>query len=681
MKILSTIFITFLLFIILSTTAFATTYYVTEYDEIYNFTDNQAIVVKNGNYGVINNKNEILLSCVYDYIYLIDNNSYFVEKDNVIININKDEMILFTLPYDDIIHKVSDKILVISQNKYGIINTLGKELLPCKYDNIYIGESDNVLIYTNETWKLINLYSNDIIQDNIKLDTIINDFIICYDDYNKYGVMDFSGNIITPTYYDTIDTANAKSGYLIGITYNSQKIYSELISSKGVILSRPGYLGQCINGMMSWNNLNGSINYIDISGNEIINIKYSNRLLDAQPFYCDYAVIQLKNGMYTYINRSGDFVTDNIYDYAFHFINNHALVVNYKVNSLGYTYPHYMVIDKNFNIVFDLSSQNYTVVNDFFSDYMNGYIRFSTSNSEVGFLNFCDINKNTSFICQHCISFISNDSIGNMSSISNIVCNSKIPLPECTFTREGYTFTHWTDGTNIYYPGDTFVMPAHDVTMTAVWIKNSSDIDKPNTNYPFPPFFPIIDQIINKPTTDIEEPEEAYKSPYTDIIGHWAESMIDYIDELGLIDGITDTEFHPNAPMTREMFVIAMARLAGVEEDHINWAIDNGVLLGYGNGNYGLEDTVNREQMAVFFMRFFEKMDIDISELKTIEFYPFTDDEKISDWASYAVYEIQSIGLIQGKGNDVYDPQGTTTRAEAVTVIYNLIQSVLNKVG
>lgn len=36
-------------------------------------------------------------------------------------------------------------------------------------------------------------------------------------------------------------------------------------------------------------------------------------------------------------------------------------------------------------------------------------------------------------------------------------------------TKEGYTFGGWSDGRTTYQPGDTFTMPGHDVTLTAVW--------------------------------------------------------------------------------------------------------------------------------------------------------------------------------------------------------------------
>lgn len=239
-----------------------------------------------------------------------------------------------------------------------------------------------------------------------------------------------------------------------------------------------------------------------------------------------------------------------------------------------------------------------------------------------------------------------------------------------TETEEGYTT--YRCSTVTCYESYTDILP-----------KLTTD----NTYQPeFPSdWFPIINQIQNnKPepekendTTTTPEPD-TYTCPYKDISGHWAEDIIKFIDELGLIDGITATQFQPNEPMTREMFVTAVARLAGVESDYVSWAINNGILLGYGNGEYGLTDTVTREQMAVFFLRYFEKMGINTAELRVKDAYTFADNENISDWAAGAVYEIQMIGLIQGKENNLFDPQGTATRAEAATVLYNLIQTIMN---
>ena len=51
------------------------------------------------------------------------------------------------------------------------------------------------------------------------------------------------------------------------------------------------------------------------------------------------------------------------------------------------------------------------------------------------------------------------------------------------FTREGYTFAGWTDGTNGYAAGDTIAMPGGDVTLTPRWVSNSAAANKHSVTY------------------------------------------------------------------------------------------------------------------------------------------------------------------------------------------------------
>lgn len=243
------------------------------------------------------------------------------------------------------------------------------------------------------------------------------------------------------------------------------------------------------------------------------------------------------------------------------------------------------------------------------------------------------------------------------------VSGEYITLPKCPYSKEGYKFVCWDDEYNQYKAGDKYRIPNRDCTLRAVWEKDTSEEPvRPST--PSRPITPA------KPT---------YTCPYTDISDHWAKDIIKYIDNLNLVDGETETTFAPDKPMTRETFVTAMARLADVESNYVDWAINIGLLKGYGNGEYGLNDTITREQMAVFFLRFLELTDVDYEDCKTIAHYNFADDEQIADWAKEAVYEMQALDLIHGKGNDVFDPKGLTTRAEGATVLYNLCETVLNK--
>lgn len=166
--------------------------------------------------------------------------------------------------------------------------------------------------------------------------------------------------------------------------------------------------------------------------------------------------------------------------------------------------------------------------------------------------------------------------------------------------------------------------------------------------------------------------EQEYCCPYIDVESHWAKKYIEFVDKENLVDGITETEFCPASPMTREMFVIALARMMGIENNYIDWATDIGLLLGDDSGDLRLEDTITREQMAVFFERYLKLTNTDISALKQNDKTEFADDSAISDWAKDSVYTMQEIALLNGKDNNMFDPLAEATRAEGATVLYNL---------
>lgn len=57
-----------------------------------------------------------------------------------------------------------------------------------------------------------------------------------------------------------------------------------------------------------------------------------------------------------------------------------------------------------------------------------------------------------------------------------LICDEedKVTLPSGnTFSRPGYTFTGWTDGENVYQPGDTYTATNATTQMKAKWKKNS----------------------------------------------------------------------------------------------------------------------------------------------------------------------------------------------------------------
>lgn len=64
------------------------------------------------------------------------------------------------------------------------------------------------------------------------------------------------------------------------------------------------------------------------------------------------------------------------------------------------------------------------------------------------------------------------NAVGEMPAAKSYKEGQEVTLaPSTTFTFSGYTFAGWSDGTETYEGGATFVMPAHDVKLMAKWVK------------------------------------------------------------------------------------------------------------------------------------------------------------------------------------------------------------------
>ena len=76
---------------------------------------------------------------------------------------------------------------------------------------------------------------------------------------------------------------------------------------------------------------------------------------------------------------------------------------------------------------------------------------------------------------------------------------------------------------------------------------------------------------------------------------------------------------------------------------------------------------MTREQMAVIMDKYATAIGFKLPEVHTQNI--FVDNTQMGGWAAPSVKRIQMAGIIQGKNNNLYDPQGTATRAEASAVL------------
>jgi hypothetical protein len=178
---------------------------------------------------------------------------------------------------------------------------------------------------------------------------------------------------------------------------------------------------------------------------------------------------------------------------------------------------------------------------------------------------------------------------------------------------------------------------------------------------------------------------EAPARPFTDVPEtSWFYDAVYYCFDKGYFRGTSEEEFTPVGLMTRAMFAAVLYRMAGepsaagkenpfsdVAEgkyytDAVLWACGEGIILGYGDGRFGVEDPVTREQMAVLLWRLGGKPAAGEAGLSA-----FADAGEIHAWARDALAWAVGAGLVRGRGNGVLDPRGDAARAEVAQILMN----------
>ena len=187
------------------------------------------------------------------------------------------------------------------------------------------------------------------------------------------------------------------------------------------------------------------------------------------------------------------------------------------------------------------------------------------------------------------------------------------------------------------------------------------------------------------------DPPKDYTLAFTDVKKtDWFYHSVKYVYENGLFNGTSDTTFSPNATMTRGMMVTVLYRLAGVSTsgnavftdvpetawyaDAVNWAAEKGIVNGIGGGLFAPDTEITREQMAVILYNYSKAMNVKLPP--TREASEFADAASIGEWATEAVNAMYQASVINGKENNVFDPQGKATRAEVATMLMNYLEAV-----
>ena len=229
-----------------------------------------------------------------------------------------------------------------------------------------------------------------------------------------------------------------------------------------------------------------------------------------------------------------------------------------------------------------------------------------------------------------------------------------VTLPKTLTSIASDSFSNCSALTDVYYRGTE-----------AEWNTKALFTFPDSVTMHFVPAFPFVDV-----------PEDA-----------WYYSVAKECYETGLISGTSATTFSPMQTMTRAMVVTILWRMEGEPatafDDRfsdvsskqwyatsISWAVEAGVVHGYGDGTFKPDDAVTREQVAVMLANYAQYKGVYVPGTKKINTYP--DGSQVSTWAQAGVKWAITNGIISGNGEGYLRPKKSATRAEGAAMLLRM---------
>ena len=190
------------------------------------------------------------------------------------------------------------------------------------------------------------------------------------------------------------------------------------------------------------------------------------------------------------------------------------------------------------------------------------------------------------------------------------------------------------------------------------------------------------------PTPD-QQPDSEEQPPQSNIVysdvceTDWYYADVQYVSSHHMMQGYADGRFDPEGRLTRSQLAQILYNLEGrpavngtdrfYDTDPnawygpaMAWAVESGILTGYGNGNIGPNDPVTREQLAVMLLRYAQLNDLEVDGRADLSGY--ADSSAISGYALEAMAWANAAGIVQGSGGKLL-PGSTTSRAQTAAML------------
>ena len=173
--------------------------------------------------------------------------------------------------------------------------------------------------------------------------------------------------------------------------------------------------------------------------------------------------------------------------------------------------------------------------------------------------------------------------------------------------------------------------------------------------------------------------------------GDWFYDSVVYVYENGLMDGVSDTLFDPDGTVTRAQLVTMLWRLDGEPSvnyalpftdvsggewyvEAVRWAAGEGIVNGVSETEFAPNAAVTREQLAAILHRYAQHEGYDVSIGESTNILSYSDFASISEYAISAMQWACGEGIITGVTESTLEPQGTATRAQSAAILMRFLE-------
>lgn len=187
-------------------------------------------------------------------------------------------------------------------------------------------------------------------------------------------------------------------------------------------------------------------------------------------------------------------------------------------------------------------------------------------------------------------------------------------------------------------------------------------------------------------------PEKPKAWPFTDVNDkHENYEAIKFVYSAGLMLGTGDgSTFAPEMSLSRAMVArilhtivdnptAAPSNFTDVARNFwyteaIDWASTYKIISGYGDGRFGPNDNVTREQLAVMLYHFARSAGFDVASVEKADLMSYYDGQTVSGWAMSAVQWACSVGALTDDGMGNLFPTTAATRAEVAEALLAFVK-------